>query len=388
MFKSLKSLGNLFLICTFVLIGTGIAQSSSNHVFKIQNIPVDVTADTALAARDKALEIGQIQAWRRLLKRICLPEEFEGVATFSFDQIRPLVQGYEVLRERISPVRYLADLNVSFSANLVRETLFDYGVAFAETSSSPILVLPIFESGGVARLWDNPNRWREVWQNLPDQDGLLPIVVPEGNLADIRDVSAAQGMKGDFKQLYPLMERYGAKKIVIAKAIHKFDVTNNTPILEITIASHTEKSFEEKQLSFLQIPIDDDISVLMEGSLMGIVATLTNSWKKENLMSSAVQQRVASSIPIDKFKDWLSIRSRLEEIGILKHMDLLSLTKKKASVDFWIMGSVAHFRNALDQKQLELYDRKAEFVLCEHGAKTPILCKELGEATNRKVDNK
>ena len=114
-----------------------------------------------MAAREKALEKGQIIAWRRLLRRLTLMDAADSIGEVPFLEIRPLIRGYEVLRERTSPVRYVAELTVTFNDEDVRQFLLDNSVAFAETPSLPVLVIPVLTKQGVAILWEDPNPWRD-----------------------------------------------------------------------------------------------------------------------------------------------------------------------------------------------------------------------------------
>ena len=172
---------SLFIIILLLLGGIINVSSSyaisSDKVFVIKDVSVDVTASTALIARKKALEKGQTIAWRRLLRRLTLIGAAENIADVPFLEIRSLIRSYEVLRERTSPVRYVADLTVTFNDEGVRQFLRGNAVAFAETPSLPVLVIPVLTEEGVATLWEDPNPWRDLWQNLPEQDGLVQIIV-------------------------------------------------------------------------------------------------------------------------------------------------------------------------------------------------------------------
>ena len=173
----------------------------SKKVFVIENIAVDETSSTALKAREKALEIGQKRAWKKLLERMIFPKKVKKVADIPYSELRSLIRGYEVIRERTSRIRYLADLNVTFSANEVRQFFLSNNINYAETPSAPVLVIPLLIRQGAASLWETPNPWRDAWQNLPKQKGLVDILVPVGNLADIRDIAAIQALRGDQKKL-------------------------------------------------------------------------------------------------------------------------------------------------------------------------------------------
>ena len=73
------------------------------------------------------MEIGQKKAWELLVRRVTLPEENSQIVELSFDEIKSLVQSYEVVKERVSPVRYLATLTFVFNPNLVREIFLKNG---------------------------------------------------------------------------------------------------------------------------------------------------------------------------------------------------------------------------------------------------------------------
>jgi len=89
---------------------------------------------------------------------------------------------------------------------LLRQT----GLPFAETASKPLLVLPVLKSRVGLMLWEAANLWRTAWSALPIQRGLVPMIVPLGDLADISDVDASQAMLGDETALEGIVSRYQA----------------------------------------------------------------------------------------------------------------------------------------------------------------------------------
>ena len=243
-----KKLGLIFIAILTIsyFIGTNTSHSiTSKKVFVIENVAVDETSSTALKAREKAVEMGQKSAWKKLLERMTFPETFPKVADIPYSELRSLIRGYEVIRERTSTVRYLADLNVTFSANEVRQFFLNNNIDYAETPSAPVLVIPLLIRQGAASLWETPNPWRDAWQNLPKQRGLVDIRVPVGDLADIRDIAAIQALRGDQKKLKKIAKRYHAKTVVVAKAFKRFGIKDNLPILEIIITKIRLDQVEE-----------------------------------------------------------------------------------------------------------------------------------------------
>ena len=346
----------------------------ANQVFKIKNIEVDETSHTAIAAREKALEVGQRKAWKLLVRRLTLPDENSQIVELSIDEIKGLVQGYEVVRERISPVRYLANLTVIFNPNLVRDILLKNGVTFSETPSLPILLIPVFETNGVSRLWKMPNPWMNVWREGLYDNSLIPFIIPKGDFQDIKYLSAAQAINGKLVHFFPIMKKYGVHKVVVAKVSRKFNLVDNSPFLEITSRAPGVEDLEETTIAIIKIPPNADVNHLMNSGKQKTIRSLNVAWKRENQVVSSVQQRISVEIPILGLEHWLSIRSKLREIGTLKTSELVRLTKERALVDLWIMGTLKQLDNALQYKKLALFETNDLLMLCELSNRMPKAC--------------
>ena len=361
-----KKLGLIFIgILTInCFIGTNTSHSiTSKKVFVIENVAVDETSSTALKAREKALEIGQKRAWKKLLERMTFPETVKKVADIPYSELRSLIRGYEVMRERTSTVRYLADLNVTFNGNEVRQFFLNNNIDYAETPSAPVLVVPLLIQQGAASLWETPNPWRDAWQNLPKQRGLVDIRVPVGDLADIRDIAAIQALRGDQKKLKKIAKRYNAKTIVVAKAFKRFGIKDNLPILEIIITKIRTDQIEETIIDTIKGEIGDDLLDLLGVGVTRVVNSIVDSWKKENAVTTGLLLRVPVFVPIKGLNNWLGITSQLDEIGILKRTNLRRLSKREALIDLWVTGNITLLENALGSKNLSLLKHSKGFIL-------------------------
>ena len=120
--------------------------------------------------------------------------------------------------EKHSTVRYIATLTYRFKPAPVEQLLRDAGIAFAETRSKPVLVLPVLRTGDSLALWEDPNPWRTSWANLPAADGLVPFTVPIGDLTDIAAINAQAASTGDAQKLGAIAARYDAGSTLVASA--------------------------------------------------------------------------------------------------------------------------------------------------------------------------
>ncbi|MDD3371970.1 MAG: hypothetical protein PHE27_09125 [Alphaproteobacteria bacterium] len=84
--------------------------------FTVTDINVDITADTAAHARDKALEEAQRKGYVQLLTKLGTTDS----GNLSADELAGLVRSFEVQSEHLSPVRYVGVFTVSFKEAAVR----------------------------------------------------------------------------------------------------------------------------------------------------------------------------------------------------------------------------------------------------------------------------
>src|SRR4051812_29077089 len=178
--------------------------------FSVSGVTVDATAATASAARDAALAEGQRKAFRMLLERLTSPADQARLPKISDAELVPLVSGFEVQTERTSAVRYLATLTYNFRPAPIRALLKSNGIAFAETGSRSVLLIPVLKSGGTTLLWEDNNLWRRVWLDQPPPTGLVPVTVPSGAVEDLAALTTQQAETGAPAAFAGLLQRYDA----------------------------------------------------------------------------------------------------------------------------------------------------------------------------------
>src|SRR5262249_42646424 len=129
-----------------------------------------------------------------------------------------LVQDFEVTSERSSTVRYIATLTFRFRAEPVRRLLRDRGIAFAETPSKPVILLPVLSAGNRAGLGEDPTPWRAALLRQPLKEGLVPMQVPANDLATVQAIDVQQALKGDKDALAALGRHYDNADVLVAQA--------------------------------------------------------------------------------------------------------------------------------------------------------------------------
>lgn len=324
----------------------------AQDIFSVSGVHVDERAETAAAARDQALAIGQLKAFEEVIARLTLPEDRAGIGTPSQTEINNLVRDFGVSNEKTSSVRYIADMTVRFKEDELRNYLRFRDIPFAELQSKPVIIVPVYHSGGYTSLWDEPNPWRDIWSRNFASGGLVPVKTPIGDLQDIGIVSAEQAENGAVERLNQLARRYGANVAVVASAtvsgetgaervdvtVTRYDAGGAPRIFGVTETTRAGESLNETLLR----------------AARGVQDQLSAGWKRANLINYGTGGQLMVFIPITGLEDWARIEERIVESPVVRDSRVVALSRREVQLAVDYVGSIDQLRTALAQENLSL----------------------------------
>ena len=326
----------------------------ASGVFDVAGVAVDVTADTAAQARERAIAEGERAAFRRLLERLTLRSDYSRLPELPRAELGTFLQDFSVADEKTSPVRYLAKLTFRFKAEEVRRLFDRLGVPFAETMSKPILVLPVYQSAGALLLWDDPNPWRSAWTRTAARDGLVPLVFAAGDLQDVAAIGAEQAAAGDEARLAAVASRYATTDTVVASAAVGYHPQQPAPHVRVAISRHgagAPKGRAEIEVAGLS---GESLERLLQRAAGETARLIEDSWKRENLLSLTRGSVAAVSVPIVQLADWLAVRKKLGEVSVVRRTEVILMSKAEVRLALHFIGEVDQLALALGQADLQL----------------------------------
>lgn len=357
--RSILIVSLVFLAAAFA--GAG---ASAQEIYTVRGVPVDATADSPSAARDKAVREGRRVAFDRLIDRLVPKGSTGSVGRQSDNELANRTVGFEVADERSSAVRYVANMTFAFDPGRVRNFLMQTGVPFAETRSLPVLIIPVLDGSGGSVLWEEGNPFRAAWSRASIDTGLVPVVVPYADIADVRELTADQAMSGDETALGNIAERYGARDaaVVVAKPRSGGGLTLSVRRIGPSGSGETVTD---------TVSADGGDAALYDAAVRRAVAMLEDGWKRDNLIQGGLESRVTVTVPIDSMRRWLAIREALEKTIIVSRYDVIELTRVEAVVDLWVNGAAEQLRVALEQQNLRLLPGAGDYMLVQRGQEVP-----------------
>lgn len=325
----------------------------SDDLFTVRDVSVDVTADSATAARDRGIRDGQRKAFEALFDRLTPDSARSALSGLDGASIDQMVQSFEVQEERTSAVRYLGRLAVTFNPAAVRNFMRSRGVSYTEVRSKPVLVLPVDQTGGAPVLWQAETGWRQSWANLPLQGGLVPVTVPHGEAADVADVGVEQALSGDAAALRRIADRYQAGDVAVAV------LTTTSGGVTATVTLHPATGSPESfTVSQPTVTAGADMASRGNPTLREaankIVGRLEERWTAANVVVGGNEGGLNLKVPFTTQNEWVETRRRLARIPTITQTRVVSLARGGAELELRYMGGLEQLRNALAQQDLIL----------------------------------
>lgn len=369
--RRIGAMAAVFFMACAAFLSLGGDRAWAADAFTVEHVQVDATADSAAAARERAIAAGQQIAFNRLLDRLTPHDQRAALPHPSAAEIGDLVRDFAVEDEKASAVRYLASLSVRFRPDEIRALLRTAGVPFAETMSKPIVVVPLFKSNAGTTLWDGTNPWRQGWQDIR-ADGLVPFITPLGDLDDTVALDTARAQAGNAEGIAAVAWRYQAGNVIVATAEPR-QQDGRALTMQLTTARYNADGSRDDTPSARTITAEGNGADAQWQQAATIMAEgIEDAWKRTNLIRFDAEHSLIATVPLNALGDLLEVRQRLSNVSFLRSYDVLYLARDAAQFRLNYFGDERQLSIALAQNDLTLEQDATSWVLRRSGSKARI----------------
>jgi hypothetical protein len=321
------------------LLATRPAAAAAHDAFSIRGVEVDVTAANVTAAKELALVEAQRVAFRRLLDRLTVATDTGRLPNADATQY---VRDFAIEHERSSTVRYIASLTVRFNAAAVRKLLREAGVHYAEARPRAVVVVPVFKGkDGRLVLWDDPNPWRAAWY-AQGTGGLVPMLVPQGDVIDTTSISAEQAMAFDPVRIEAVVQRYRTPDVLVAAAA--ISPSGNEIDVSIKSTPGVPRLYDAKSFELAEGAAPDAV---LRQAAAELTAAIDSAYKQGNLLQFDRAATISTLVPLSGLEEWLAVRQRLSHVTQVRRFEVVSLSRQEAALVLHIVGDQEQVRTAL-----------------------------------------
>ena len=360
------------LICIGVLTlvaGQAVAangdQTCPGAAFHVKGVEVSASADSGSQARALATRQALDQAMRRLTGRLLLDGQAfgsgdgdSGAGAEGLRGLQDLVDHVRILNETVLPQRYIAAFDYCFDRGKTRQYFAERGVRHAELVSAPMLVLPVWNGGGKARIWRRPNLWSDAWEEVLDnRNGLVTLRLPR-SLAVERAVSGEDAAASDRGTLSRAARIEGSEKVIVT--VLTPTVSGGTMTVSVTAGLYSRDGLRESEFYSLDshsFPVDETAENMLW--LAGqIEKGIERVWRSVNAYSRLEGgNAVALTIQAVEIAQWRGMVDRLRGLAPVEEVSVLQLTPRGGTVRVELSASMQSFVYALEAEGLAIDHR-------------------------------
>lgn len=339
----------------------------SDRLFAVHGVAVDVTAANATEARRLALADAQTRAWVKLTEKLVSEESAERLPPASAPLLERLVRAVDVRDERSSARRYLANIDVTFWAEGVRELFAQSDVSYTESGAGPYLLVPVLVDGGAHYLFGE-HEWRKALEDADIKNRLISYRFPDESVHSRRWLSPSSLADATPDELEPVARVFSVAKVVVAKAIRTFDFATGRQALsyEVVIGplldddDAAERTVRTGRLVAMADESPRDLLIRAAGM---VLREADNNWKARTLVEGSDLNSMTVLVPVRGLSDWMAVRDRLATVSTVRNTKVTAINIPLSTLVIDYIGTDAQLQLALAQARLALSQGADSMVL-------------------------
>jgi len=318
--------------------------------YLVEDVQVDVSAETAAAARDQAIIQAQRDAFHELLQRLGTEDRDPPTTD---EVIASLVQAFEIKKEHARGERYTGTLSVQFRPTSVRELFGLWGSDFVDERAAPVVILPVWLSQGHATMWEQETPWKTAWDNIHKESGLVPLIIPAGDLEDVSKISTQEALEGKKEALMQIMEKYHAGGVLVIAV--DYDPLIATEHKARLFMAHYDKDgvVEGEAVKWVQdLSATDDMAVALGEAAQHVVERVEKGWRSEQKLPSGHPVFLPVDVYVETLADWANIREKMREVPLITDTHVVTMRRGLVHIELEFRGEIPLLIEALRGKGL------------------------------------
>lgn len=359
-------------VAAFFMVFSPSSRAETNPAYTVEGVEVDVVAENAVKAREKAVDEAQVKAYKMLAERLLGEEAMKTFVVPDAMAVSTLVQDFEVTKEQLSKKRYKGTYTVRFRPNAMKTSMATKGISYSDEPKKPVLVLPFYQVGGQTVLWSDTNPWMEAWRKF---SSVTNAVLPLGDANDMAQVSDTDGLQYDPVQVQDLASRYGADDIAIVLASPEPNSTQGRLVVNIYNNGFEGPQFVQKVE--IEQQEGEDEATMFQRAAGKVRAILGDNWKANAAYTPTTTTTVTTTttygqpqaqqtapIPYTRtalgpsrqypararftsVQDWVRMKNTLDRLYGMQAVMIKSLKSREALLDIRYAGDATALQIAL-----------------------------------------
>ena len=332
----------VFLCLNFV----NICKASPSYTAEIS---VDETNESVSLAKEQAINKATRSALNDIVLSISTTQAVEEISKLNDNQIQHFVKEMQILMEKSSDIRYIADLKIEIKEDILKEYLKENNFPIIINEIQNVLLIPLFEKkDNTLNLWTEENLLREELLNKTSlKTNLINFQVIEKNLGNITATNPKTIYEMDKEKFNELASFNSVDNI----AVIKYSEQEKKVYIKI---------FPSQQVFEEDITLRDNMSTMIEKTF-NIIKANTKKITQEVTKSTANSIDVVYTYP--DLSSWMKLKKQLESNPQVDTINIISMANKKVHFNFTYTGIIEKLQTELSLNGFNLKNNGEFYVI-------------------------
>lgn len=346
----------LFVISFVVLAFVGNVRADDS-VYTV-DVNVDVTDANASKAREKAMLAANRKAFETVVRKLTTSQGASALLGMSDNQIVNFIKEVSVVSEKSSNVRYIADLKVTVSEQILNAYMNEKEINSVVATASKIVVIPVFRKfpSDKPLLWEENNPWRQAWEAAAPRNSLVKITSLPLNDVSMAEINAEKALAFDLSALQEIALNNNANDVYVADAV--YDGIDGVKIRLFSIKSNNAEET-------VSVPGDRNQSAdLFAQAISEVSSVIENKVKAADIAENRMINSIEVVFSFRNISEWVRVENQLKNIAYIRRLQVEAMGAGKVQFKLEFAGSDDKIWSALRSKGFNLKDY-GDFYLLE-----------------------
>lgn len=328
-----------------LLVWPGQAAAAAN-LFTVKDVHVDATAASSTEAMNTAIAEGRPRAFQILYRRLTRQEDWGRQPVLDPTALLRLSRGFSAANERRSTTRYVADIDFVFSPGAVARFLRANAIAYTNTASPPVLVIPMAPDV-------SHGPWAEALSDPRLPHALVPFHVVSAD--EDAGLAGLDFNTANWSDVAPAALRAQVQLVALVQASYAAGNVN-VNIRELA-------PDEAPAATSVQVPLMQTVGTTYPVAAQAAAAALGNLWKARSVINYSQHGRIVADMNISSLSQWGAVQDRLAQINNVTGVDVTAMDIRYARMAIGYQGTLEQLRDALTASGLLLTHRDGQWLL-------------------------
>ncbi len=352
--KKFNKLNKLYIFFFYLILFLNIIliTSSSGNSFKIKDLKISEPFNVNFN-KEKVINKGFEEAFKELTSMITTSSDQEKIKNLSINQIKSLIDSFNISKERFINDLYIVNFDVNFNKKNTLKLFEKKNIFPSIPKKREILLIPVLvdlQSNQISLF--NNNVFYDLWNLKKERFFLLNYILPT---EDLEDVNLLLENKNSIEEydFNKMIEKYNLKDFII---VIIFNNLNEIKILS-KIQLNDYLKIETQTFKNENIANDENIVDILKT----LKEIYENHWKDINKINTSIKLPLTISLTANNYKKILHFEKVLDDLDLLFSYEVLSFNNKKIYYKLIYNGSPNRFLSDLESRNITVDTQDQEW---------------------------